>query len=242
MIVTRTARTGYPRQDGVMFMHHTRLKDVRALLSTSILGETIPSRMNACFSFAGDPAFFGKDIRVDDREPLGCLGDLGWYTVRFALWLHRYALPNRVMMTTHRKSPAGVPTDCSCTLEFGGSKTVTFDVSFHHTLRQWVELAGPSATLTISDFVIPQSTTEATCVVERWGATSKALTFRREKREVLVTKGCNQHARMIENFSQLVTAGDVDAYTEWSAMVLSTQKVLDALMASSHMDGEWVSL
>jgi hypothetical protein len=40
-------------------------------------------------------------------------------------------------------------------------KVVTFDASFHHTVRQWVEIVGSQATLRMDDFVIPASCDEA---------------------------------------------------------------------------------
>ncbi len=46
------------------------------------------------FSFLGTGDFLQQNIRVSkELEPLGCLGDLGWYTIRFALWAMKYQMP-----------------------------------------------------------------------------------------------------------------------------------------------------
>ena len=43
-----------------------------------------------------------------DLEPLGCLGDLGWYNVRLSLWAFKYELPAKVRATHWNFTPAGV--------------------------------------------------------------------------------------------------------------------------------------
>jgi hypothetical protein len=51
----------------------------------------------------------GPDIRFKvDLEPLGCLGDLGWYNVRLSLWAFKYELPAKVRATHWNFTPAGV--------------------------------------------------------------------------------------------------------------------------------------
>lgn len=54
--------------------------------------------MNACVSkqsaLAGDADFLANDIRVKKGlDGLGCLGDMGWYTVRAALWAYGFEKP-----------------------------------------------------------------------------------------------------------------------------------------------------
>lgn len=72
--------------DGVMFMHSARLPKMRAVLDD---GASIGAirRITSSFSFCAAPDFFAGNIRArSELEPLGCLGDLGWYNIRFALW------------------------------------------------------------------------------------------------------------------------------------------------------------
>ena len=50
--------------------------------------------------------------RQAGADPLGCLGDLGWYSVRFSLWAYDYELPTAVRAVLHRatnKDGGGVP-------------------------------------------------------------------------------------------------------------------------------------
>jgi predicted dehydrogenase len=73
--------------DGVMFMHSQRLPLLRQTLDD---GRSIGSlrRITSHFSFRPADDFLTTNIRSDSvLEPLGCLGDLGWYNVRFSLWV-----------------------------------------------------------------------------------------------------------------------------------------------------------
>ena len=73
--------------DGVMFMHNKRLLKLCEEFHEQLGSmRARPLRITSAFSFYGDRAFFESDIRTKpDADPLGCLGDLGWYCVRFAM-------------------------------------------------------------------------------------------------------------------------------------------------------------
>ncbi|WP_340138666.1 AAA family ATPase, partial [Vibrio vulnificus] len=46
------------------------------------------------FTFPATEDFMAGNIRVKrELEPLGAIGDLGWYCARFALWAFRYESP-----------------------------------------------------------------------------------------------------------------------------------------------------
>ena len=48
-------------------------------------------------AFVHPDEFLTENIRMhSDLEPHGCLGDLGWYTIRFILWVMQYATPKSV--------------------------------------------------------------------------------------------------------------------------------------------------
>ena len=109
--------------DGVMFMHNPRLPRLRELLDD---GKTIGPirRIMSVFSFGNDEAFFDANIRVHSAlEPTGCLGDLGWYCIRFALWAMNWTLPREVTskilsVRANRLSPSAVPADFFRRIDF----------------------------------------------------------------------------------------------------------------------------
>jgi predicted dehydrogenase len=71
--------------DGVMFMHHDRLHLLRNCLQDPFAGDI--KRVNSSFSFNGSShGFLGSNIRTSAAgDPLGALGDLGWYCIRLGL-------------------------------------------------------------------------------------------------------------------------------------------------------------
>lgn len=57
---------------------------MKKLLSSPDCGSI--QRVDSCFSFPGDRAFFESNIRTRaDGDPMGALGDLGWYCVRLGI-------------------------------------------------------------------------------------------------------------------------------------------------------------
>ena len=77
---------GVQFMDGVMFMQSRRMELLRQVLEDQQqVGEV--RRIASAFTFRQSPEFFVENIRTDSLlEPHGCLGDLGWYCIRFALW------------------------------------------------------------------------------------------------------------------------------------------------------------
>ena len=100
--------------DGVMFMHSARLPKLRETLDDGVSVGAI-KRIATQFSFYGGDDFHRDNIRVSQAlEPLGALGDLGWYNIRFTLWAMKYQMPQRVCGRSLTSTSEGVP------LEFSG--------------------------------------------------------------------------------------------------------------------------
>ena len=73
----------------------------------------------------GDDNFFSNNIRVKKEcDPLGCLGDLGWYCVRFGLLVYQSHLGQEkcivksVRALDFQLSEEGVPVDATCVVRF----------------------------------------------------------------------------------------------------------------------------
>ena len=71
--------------DGVMYMHNPRLQRIREVLDDSQnIGQI--KRISSMFSFLASEEYQRTNIRLhSELEPTGCLGDLGWYNIRFSL-------------------------------------------------------------------------------------------------------------------------------------------------------------
>jgi len=118
-------------------------------------------RITSQFTFSAASEFFASNIRTNDKlELLGCLGDLGWYNIRFTLWAMNWELPVKVtghMLAEHRRpgSPVGVPTDFSAELFYANGVSASFYCSYLAEIQQWANLGGTKGSLYVPDFVLP---------------------------------------------------------------------------------------
>jgi len=225
--------------DGVMFMHNPRLsKIIEVVKGGEELGRL--RRIESCFSFFGEDDF-EDNIRINSKlEPLGALGDLGWYCVRMSLCCCEGDLPLRVRATLFEEK-GGVPVDLRGDLIFGGSRTASFHCSFNTALEQSCRISGTKGALTLNDFVLPCDNQKAAFTIERQEEVGEGSNFstRSVNQEVnLPGEFDSQKTLLFRNFNNLVLSGERDSY--WPEISLQTQRVMDALMKSAHRDGEMV--
>lgn len=219
--------------DGVMFMHNERLRRVRALLDDpQRIGPV--RRINSAFSFLGRDRFRSGNIRTRaDLEPLGCLGDLGWYCIRYALWVMRWQLPRRVAGRILLEAEAadggpGSPLEFSGELFFADGVSCGFYCSFLADGQQWVTVSGEQAALRIADFVNTNSACEAAWEIghERIPKAGSGMELGSE------TTPDSQESVMFRVFSELARGGRVD--DRWPEIARKTQLVVDACLASAR--------
>jgi predicted dehydrogenase len=229
--------------DGVMFMHSPRLERVRAVLDD---GKSVGPvrRISSGFSFLGTGDFPQSNIRVDGRlEPTGCLGDLGWYSIRFALWTMNWQLPNEVTGRILSQSAAGngrapAPTEFSGELIFAGGVSAGFYCSFLAPNQQWVSVSGQQGWLRLPDFVHPFNSYEpafevnqsVVCAGDAGGAKCPPGAD-----PAVFGHPTAQDTRMFRNFADQVFSGQLN--DDWPMWALRTQQVLDACFESALKRG-----
>jgi predicted dehydrogenase len=238
--------------DGVMFMHSRRLEKLRQVLDD---GRTVGRvrRIASQFSFCAPPEFLDHNIRVSsDLEPLGCLGDLGWYTIRFALWVQRYQMPRAVsgrLLAEARRpdSPQTVPLEFSAELLFPDGVSAGFYCSFQTENQQWANISGDKGFVHVPDFVLPCFGSEAAffstnAVFHVHGCRfhMEDHTQRHAVAEYSDGHATAQETNMFRTFSNLVLSGRVDPH--WSDIALKTQQVLDACLQSAQNGGGLVGV
>jgi len=229
--------------DGVMFMHSNRLPRLRAAISDAeSFGEV--RRIAANFSFSGSEEFFRTNIRVNsDLEPLGCLGDLGWYCIRFALWAMNWQMPVRttgqvLRQASSRADAPPVPVEFSGELTFTGGASAAFYCSFFAD-EQWAIVTGAKAYLHVADFVLPFTNRELDFELRQSVFKPAACDF---DMEPIVRHGAfgehggdaavAQETNMFRNFAEQVRSGHLNEF--WPEVALKTQQVLDACLASAR--------
>lgn len=118
--------------DGVMFMHHARMQKMDAFLRGdpyNDFGEV--QRVTSGFSFMGNEDFFKSNIRASSSgDPLGCLGDLGWYCVRFGLFA--FGWDNKPLAVSAKKLK-----DASVSLPRHGTRRPNRACLYSSSLTAW---------------------------------------------------------------------------------------------------------
>jgi predicted dehydrogenase len=237
--------------DGVMFMHGQRLRRLRTILDDPRrIGEI--RRLALHFSFAGGEEFMRGNIRTHATlEPLGCLGDLGWYCVRFALWAMNYQLPVQVaarILSEAKQdgSTATVPTEMNADLLFANGVSASFHCSFISENAEWAHVSGTRGSAVVSDFVLPFHGSRTSFTVRNPEFLLAGCEFDMHERrtDVLIDEPSNnapgsQEAEMFRTFSDLVLEGKLDPH--WPHITLLTQRVIDACLTAART-GAMVSL
>ena len=234
--------------DGVMFMHSRRLGLIRQALAD---GQTIGRvrRITSTFSFSAPEQFFNSNIRVQTGlEPHGCLGDLGWYCIRFALWVMDEALPRRVtgrILSEHTSplSPAPALTEFAGELFFDGGVSSGFYCSFITGLAQWADIIGTDGYVRVPDFVLPFSGSEAAFETASPLHKVQGCDFELEPRsrrwalpEHSHSHPTAQETMLFQDFADQVRSETLNP--SWPGMALKTQQVLEACRASARAGGQ----
>lgn len=238
--------------DGVMFMHSKRLDLLRETLNDQHSIGPI-KRITSQFSFLGQEEFLNNNIRVSSNlEPLGALGDLGWYNIRFTLWALNYLLPERVsgrILSAAKRADSSetVPIEFSGEMLFPGGISAGFYCSFLTQNQQWASISGTKGFLHVPDFVLPFYGCESEFTVTHAQFEVQGCQFHMEDhsrrvavREFASNAPNSQETNLFRNFATLALAGRPNNH--WGEIALKTQQVLDALLQSSRADGKLVSL
>lgn len=226
--------------DGVMFMHSERLPRIRQALDD---GRSIGRlrRMSSVFGFNAPDDFLSGNIRMHSQlEPFGCLGDLGWYCLRFFLWVMNGELPAVVsarLIAGHGRSdsPRPVPMELSAELAFPGGVSAGFYCSFQTENQQFMTLSGTQGYLHMPDFVLPFFGSDVGFEVTNSVFNVRGCDFNMEPRiqRIAVNEYSNstpnaQEANLFRNFSAQVQSGRLNP--QWSEIALKTQMVMEEVM------------
>lgn len=244
--------SGVQFMDGVMYMHSARLPQVRqAIDDGTSVGEI--KRITCQFSFFADEDWLDSNIRLNsDLEPHGCLGDLGWYCIRFALWTMNWQLPERVTATSltergRNDSAAAVPIEFSAELFFPGGQTANFYCSFvtHH--QQWANISGTKGYIHLNDYVLPYRGDQLAFDISNAEFVVDGCDFymKNHRQTITTVESGNStensmETNMFRNFANLVGSGEPDYH--WADISLKTQQVMDACLSAARNEKHTVEL
>lgn len=223
--------------DGVMFMHHHRLQQLADRIHDKEKFGSVVT-VTSGFHFYASDEWCATNIRLKkELEPLGAAGDLGWYTVRLSLFAFDYAWPVAAESRVHVSTVEGVPLEMSAALYFDNNeqKKAYFSVSFRQAFQQWAVISGTGAIVQLDDFVIPRSTKKVDYSVKVDTLNDNATEISQNLNTVGV-EDCCQETEMMRTFSEAVIrrkSGGQGLDPFWQRVVLQTQTVLDACLASA---------
>ena len=232
---------GVQFMDNTMFVHNTRQLAMRRVLDdVEHFGRVKHVQSTFSIDLGNNESWAKDNIRMKKSlEPLGCLGDLGWYNISFTLWAFDYELPNSVSCVFVECTDEGVPTNVLAQMRFDVGRTASFMCSFKTAFRDNAEILGDKTSISLEDFVVPSALESARFKVTKTSFGSKAETFPVEGKEEEIQSSV-QHSAVVETFSRIVLSGDVES--TWPRQTLATQIVLDAMMLSAGKDGSWVAV
>lgn len=222
--------------DGVMFMHSRRLPRLREALNA---GQSVGAikRITSAFSYRAAPEFFSSNIRGDSRlEPHGCVGDLGWYCIRLALWTMDWQMPigisARVLSQSDARSGSDpVITEFSSELVFPRGVSASFYCSFVSENQQWANITGTRGYIQMDDFVLPIVGNQVAFQVHKYEFNVKGCDFRMEPNVQRITVPEHSHGHptaqetnLFRNFAEQVLSGKLNE--QWPDEALKTQTVM----------------
>lgn len=235
--------------DGVMFMHSARLPQMRHALDDP---EAIGSirRITSAFTFCAPKEFYQENIRAQPLlEPHGCLGDLGWYCVRFSLWAMRWQMPGQVLgrILAQASSGAGaILTEFSGELLFEDGVSAGFFCSFLAHNQEWALVSGTNGYLRVEDFVVPLDGEQIGFEVSNHQLLKSGCEFKmapRVKHYDVVERSqagaSAQESNLFREFGNQIRSGRLNE--EWPQFALKTQIVMEGCLRSARV-GTPVSL
>ncbi|MEM9066569.1 MAG: Gfo/Idh/MocA family oxidoreductase [Planctomycetota bacterium] len=222
---------GLVLMDATHFVHHPRTAAVLDAIPERV-GE--PLALHASFFAPFDDR---SNIRFDpELEPMGAVGDLGWYTARAVIeYLQPTEPVRRVHAVANRDAQTGAVVRAAGVIEFGDSRTLTFEFGFEGgTFASELRLMGTRGQLSIDDFVIDfgalmydeaERRDAGYSVRSGWGGRPTG-----EFLEVSTDRPAD--VRMVEAFAALARDGTEERRAAWRTSLVETQRLVDRIMGA----------
>jgi predicted dehydrogenase len=228
---------GVQFMDGTMLSHGARIVAVKEALKG--LGPV--RRITSCFNFNGGPEFEAGNVRMQKQlEPYGCLGDVGWYCVRYMLHLLDGAEPTDITARKIKQTAEGVPLDFSAEMLFPGDVSASLYCSFIAADQSTMTVHCRDGFVTFDDFTLPFCNAELAAstrfTVSRNFCDSVAgQRYYSEKKETVEVAGEScffQETQMMRRIAHIARTGAVEE--QWFDLTEKTFAVVDRCLKASE--------
>ena len=205
--------------DGTHFVHHPRTPAIR-----KATGEQVgwPWSLATAFQF---PLPDKGNIRFNpDLEPMGAIGDAGWYNMRAAVeYLPGDLDVSSVAAYPRRDSETGAVISASGVIRFGDGSTTTWNCGFDSgAVIMDLRLTGADGVISMDNFLANEPDGSAAYTYRKGGFGANAVA------DVVVTESVKPGpALMFEDFAAM--AGDGALIEASMSASEQTQRLLDAI-------------
>lgn len=204
--------------DGTHFGHHPRTSAIRAAMAESV---GWPWALNSAFQFSLPDR---NNIRYNlDLEPMGAVGDVGWYTMRA---IAEYLSPDLSIRDLsgflRRDSQTGAAIGGGGIILFDDGSTSSWNCGFDcGAVMNDLRLSGENGVITLDDFPANSADNSGRYLHYRGGfGTTNAETVR-------IPSEYSSREWMFEDFAVMTT--DVDLQARSISDTVRTQALLDAI-------------
>ena len=213
--------------DGTHFVHHPRTASIRSRMTDQV-GD--PWSVDSAFQFDLPDK---SNIRYNPSlEPMGAIGDAGWYNMRAAV---EYLSPDASLQTANaflrRDEETGAAVGGSGVLVFADGETSTWNCGFDSgAVIMDLRVSGPVGSINIDDFLSQDRDNSAQYLYRKGGWGPGAV-----KESVRIDSALSGAALMFEDFAAAVA--DPALREQWIRATERTQTLLDAAWQSA-LDNE----
>jgi predicted dehydrogenase len=214
---------GVAFMDGTHFVHHPRTVLIQSRMA-DLVGD--PVSVDSAFQFDLPDR---SNIRYDPvLEPMGAVGDAGWYNMRAAV---AYLSPNAELQMTsavlRRDAETGAVIGASGVLVFRDGATSTWTCGFNSgAVIMDLRISGTIGSINIDDFLSQQPDNSARYLHRTGGWGPEAA-----RESVTIASSLSGAALMFEDFAAAVA--DAALREQWIRATERTQALLDAVWQSA---------
>jgi predicted dehydrogenase len=234
--------------DGTMWFHSRRTKEISSKLQNKVIGDLHHVNSSFTFKAPNDEWLNGGNGRTDKTlEPMGCLGDQGWYPLAAILFAFGFnEMPIKVMASSFAFNSVDTIVSCAGTLWFEGGKLATFNCGCTCAHISQFEIVGTNGSIVVNDLVGGQGRTGNFSAYEEQFVGSD--TYVQGDMMGLDTK---MHVESSDHVDDLVTSfiskiktiksgGNPDS--EWPKRSLMIHTVMSKIFESVMSDGDIIKL